>query len=93
MGQLFKNQSSIVITIDTGIDLAGASGVKILFNKPNGAKGEWIGTVSGTTISYPLTETDIDRDGTWRFQALFIKSGKKYFSDITERHFLKPLNS
>lgn len=92
MSQVFKKQSNLVITLDTGIDLTGATETKILWQRPNGSQGFWNATVSGTTLSRALTDTDIDRYGNWKFQAYVIKGGKKYYGNITEKLFLKPLN-
>lgn len=93
MSKVFKKQTNITLTLDTGMDLTtGVSESKILFNKPNGTKGEWPGVISGNTLSHTFVDNDIDRDGLWKFQAYVVKGGKRYFGEITEKLFLKPLN-
>ena len=91
MSQVFKGQSSLVISLDTGIDLASAINQKILFARPNGEKGEWTATKSGTILSYQLQAGDINRDGMWSFQAYAEIAGKIHFGEIVQRLFLKPL--
>lgn len=76
---LFKGQT-ITLSLDTDVDLPGYDGV-ILYKKPNEVTGEWTGTISGDTISYDITSTDIDVAGVWEVQAkatdgLDVKFGK-----------------
>jgi hypothetical protein len=93
MSKVYKKQTNITLTLDTGIDLTvGVTEAKILFNKPNGEKGEWTGIVSGSTLSHTFVDGDIDRDGMWKFQAYVVKGGKKHYGEITEKYFYKPLN-
>lgn len=92
MAQVFKKQSNLIISLDTGTDMSAATEKKILYRKPNGTTGEWVATSAGTILSYQLTDTSIDRDGTWSFQAYAIIAGKKYYGEITQKVFLNPLN-
>lgn len=84
----FKTQSLLVITVETGYSGLGSATVKrILFTKPNGSKGYWNGTVSGTSLTYQTTEGDIDQAGLWKFQAYIEVGGLKGFGDITTQYF------
>ena len=64
---LFKGQT-ITLSLDTDVDITGYDGV-ILYKKPNDVTGEWEGTISGDTISYDITASDIDVAGVWEVQA------------------------
>lgn len=64
---LFKGQT-ITLSLDTDVDLTGYTGV-ILYKKPNDVSGEWEGTISGDTVSYDITTSDIDVAGVWEVQA------------------------
>ncbi len=93
MSQVFKGQTSLVISLDTGLDMTGASESKILYKKPNGVLGEWPATVTTTILSRQVQNNDIDMAGTWSFQAYAVLSGKKYYGQIQQQVFMKPLNS
>lgn len=84
----FKTQSLLTITVETGYsNLASATVKRILFTKPNGSKGYFPGTVSGTTLTYQTTNSDIDQAGLWKFQAYIEVTGLKGFGDITTQYF------
>jgi len=59
------------ITLATGMNLAGQSGVFIRFKKPSGTEGQFTATIEDSavgTISYTTTSTsDIDEAGEWIF--------------------------
>ena len=64
---IFKGQT-ITISLDTSIDLSGYTGY-ILYKKPNDVQSSWNADISGDTVSYDITETDIDVAGVWEVQA------------------------
>ena len=64
---IFKGQT-ITLSLDTDIDLSGYTGL-ILYKKPNGVAGQWSGSISTDTVSYDITESDIDIAGVWEVQA------------------------
>jgi hypothetical protein len=76
---VFKGQT-ITPSLDTDVDLTGYNGF-ILYEKPNTVKGQWAGTISGDTVSYDITDTDIDVAGVWKVQA--------YATDGTEHKYGK----
>lgn len=82
---LFKGQT-ITLSLDTDVDLSGYTGV-ILYKKPNGVTGEWAGSISGDTISYDITSTDIDVAGVWEVQAKAIDGADVKFGQITVIEF------
>jgi hypothetical protein len=88
----FKSQSLLIITVETGYSGLGSATVKrILFEKPNGSKGYWDATVSGTTLTYQTTNSDIDQVGLWKFHSYIEVGGLKAYGDITTQYFGKPL--
>jgi hypothetical protein len=93
MSLLYKGQSLITITVETGFEnLASAEVKKILYQKPDGTKGYWVATASGTKLVYEVSANDIDSVGTWQLQAYIEVSGKKGFGQITTQNFSQPLN-
>ena len=64
------------IVLDVGVDISAATTKQIKYQKPNGTTGNWTAAEETTTsISYTTTAaTDLDVDGTWRFQAYVITS-------------------
>lgn len=88
MSQLFKDQSLLTITVETGYDsLNSASETTIRYRKPSGLRGEWTATVSGTELIYNLQDGDIDEIGTWQFEASFIVGGLKSFGSLKSKLF------
>lgn len=92
MSILFTNSGLITLTLSTGIDLTGASNPKILYEKPDGTKGSWTGTISGQSLSYILNNTDIDQPGVWKFQTYIEVATKKGYGEVVEQVFEHPLN-
>ncbi|MEW6754729.1 MAG: hypothetical protein AB1505_27670 [Candidatus Latescibacterota bacterium] len=54
-----------VLALDTGVDLSAASQVQILYRKPSGTTGAWVGEASSTKAVDTTQEGDIDEVGTW----------------------------
>jgi hypothetical protein len=92
MSKLFQYQSNAVISIDTQTALGGASVTRILYKKPNGLKGFWPATISGTVMSYSPADTDLDQAGEWELQAYAEIAGKKAYGAIIKEFINKPLN-
>lgn len=91
MAQVFTNTGIITISIDTGISLIGATVTKIKYQKPDGTKGEWTATVSGTSLQYDADNDDIDQAGTWQFQSYVEIGGQIGRGEIVSQTFLTPL--
>jgi len=73
---IFNGQSLLTIELDTSYDISAATSAKILYKKPDGTTGEFVGVVSDTTkVSYTVDVGDIDQDGTWVMQALVVIGG------------------
>ena len=78
-----KNQT-FILSIDTGQDLTLATDAKILYTKPNAARGEWAATVNGSSISYGTANADIDQAWVWKFQAFYKIDGDNKYSSIVK---------
>jgi hypothetical protein len=89
---VFKTQTGWSVVAETEeSNLAAATEKLILYKKPNRAKGEWIATVSGTTLVYNVVDGDLDIAGTWRFQAFYVLDGKRYFGKVASKIIEAPL--
>lgn len=91
MSILFTNSGLTTLTLDTGRDLTGANNTKILYQKPDGTRGEWVASVVEQSLTYALTNTDIDQPGVWKFQTYIEVATKKGYGEIIEQVFEKPL--
>lgn len=92
MGDVFKTQSLLSIVIETGYPSLGAASLKqIHYTKPSGTPGVWPATVSGTQLTYTVTNGDIDEVGTWQFQAYIEIGGLKTYGAISNQFFGAPL--
>ena len=88
MSELFKDQSLLTITCETGYAfLSSATTKKILYRKPSGETGSWDATDSGTDLVYNLSNGDIDEIGTWQFQAYFDVGSLKSFGSKKSKLF------
>lgn len=93
MIQVFKGQSLLQLRFDTGLNLAGATALKILYTKPNGQSGEFIVNVTdGTILVYNVGVNDIDMSGTWSFQTYVQIGGKDGYGQIVKQTFTNKLN-
>lgn len=79
---IYKGQSLVKITLETGQDLTGAT-CKILYKKPDGTKGNWTGTVNGTAIEYLVQSGNIDQDGPWTLQSEITIAGRTGYGQTT----------
>lgn len=80
---VFKNQSLLIIKIQTNYTLTGATVRRILYKKPDNTTGFWEATLEGTTIlTRQLTNGDIDQSGAWTFQAYAEVGGLKTYGDL-----------
>ena len=77
---IFKGQT-ITLVLDTDVDISGYDGF-ILYEKPNGVNGEWAGTIVADTVTYDVTESDIDVAGVWRVQAKASLAGDVQFGNL-----------
>jgi len=93
MAQLYTNSGLITLNLDTGQDLTGATNTKILYQKPDGTKGEWVATKSGQSLTYVFSNTDIDQSGVWKFQTYIELATKKGYGEVVEQVFEKPLTA
>ena len=84
---VFQSQSYLTISLETGIDLSTATRPEILFVRPDGTKGKWTGTVSGTKITYNLKGGDINQVGNWRFQAKCIIDSRVALGGVANQVF------
>jgi hypothetical protein len=91
MANIYKGQGNITISLDTGISLAGASSPVILYQKPTGAKGQWVGAISGTLITYNVGATDIDQAGSWFLQAQVTIAGSISLGQVAEMVVTLPI--
>ena len=66
---IYVGQESLLMKLNTNIDLSGASSVKIKYRKPDATEGSWTGTVSGTyvTKAFIADEGELDTAGNWVF--------------------------
>jgi len=82
---LFKGQT-IALSLDTDVDITGYTGT-ILYEKPNRVTGSWSGSVSGDTVTYTITTSDIDVAGVWKVQAKAVSGGTVKYGKITVIEF------
>ena len=82
---IFKGQT-ITLALDTDASITGYDGY-VLYKKPNGVEGTWTGTASGDTVSYDVTETDIDVAGVWEVQAYATDGVEHKYGKITVVEF------
>jgi hypothetical protein len=75
------DQDDLTITLSTGKDVSTATASFINYKKPNGYKGQWTATVSGTNIVYEVQDGDLNQAGTWRLQGEVVVAGKRSFTD------------
>lgn len=93
MPQVFNTQTLLQLRLSTGTDLTSAVNLKILWQDPNGSRGEWTDVTvdASSVLVYNFTDTDITVEGKWRFQAYAELGGLVGFGQIVEQRFYAPL--
>ncbi len=70
MGKIFVGQTKLTINLDTGSLLSGVDVARIKYTKPDATTGEFVATVSGSSIFYNIVNaSEIDAEGIWSFYA------------------------
>lgn len=86
MPKIYKNQSFLSIKLNTAVNIAGASSLKIKYKKPSGISGEWIATMVSANgmIKYDVASSSIlDESGVWTVWAyITFANGKSAPGDI-----------
>lgn len=82
---IFKTQDLLDITLQTNVDLTGATVTDINYLKPGGDRGTWSGSAFDTTkIKYEVQPGDIDEFGLWKLQAEITIGGRTGLGEIVE---------
>jgi hypothetical protein len=79
---VFVGQTLLTFNIYTGYT-GTPDTQKILVEKPNGERVEWTGRYLNGTISYDVTDTDINISGEWKLQSWISAGGKIAMGEIT----------
>lgn len=73
-----------MLRLQTGIDLSAASVPVISYEKPNGVTGQWSATIDGNDLVYVTSNSDLDRQGPWKFQARCMIAGLNKIGKIAK---------
>lgn len=88
----FITSGYMTLTLETGIDLSGATNATILYKTPSGRKGEFSATIDGTTLTYQLTDNDVAVSGQWEFQSRVQIGGLTAYGDVARVTFKIPID-
>jgi hypothetical protein len=84
--------TNINIVIDTGLNLEGATELKIVCKKPDYSVVEFTPTATGTKAVYLTSVDDIDIPGLYNFQLYFTLGGDELKSNWVRERFYKPIS-
>ena len=83
MKYLQMNTVGKKITLNVGMDISGASALRIYYQKPSGTKGHWTAMAeSARSISHTLAASDLDEAGVWKVQPYTVVDDKETYGDI-----------
>jgi len=91
MSVVFKTQTGVKISLETGVDNSAQTDKLIRYGKPSGIVGDWVGTLNGTKVEYTLQAGDIDEVGVWRFQSRFVTGASVSIGKIVTQYFESPI--
>jgi hypothetical protein len=91
MEKVYIKQTNFSLELETGTDLSAATAPAILARRPNGSLKTLSAVILGTLLVHELADGDIDRVGTWSFQASFMIGSKKFLGQVVDLYFHKPL--
>lgn len=76
MGKIYVGQVGVLVSLDTGDTLTGATTTEIKYRTPTNIVGTWNAGVSGTSLTFTTTQaTDLSFAGTYKLQAHAAGSG------------------
>lgn len=95
MADTFRGAIGKKIILSTVIDISTADTLKIQYEKPSGAVGEWTAAEETTTsISYTTTAVgDLDENGVWKFSSYISGTGLEDFGEVVELLVHEPLET
>lgn len=76
-GKIYVNQSSLRMTLDTGVVLTGATTLQIKHIKTDLSTGFWVASIDpsdANKLFYDFINTELDQSGNWIFWAFVIFS-------------------
>ena len=80
---IYESQTLFSVILDTTVDITGASSATIKYEKPDGTKGVWEGSIYDTTkVKYDIEEGDLDDVGIWKVQAVVVLGGLTGYGTI-----------
>lgn len=91
MSNIYQDQTNIIVFMETGMDLSAASVTKILYKKPNGSKGAFNCSVSGSKLIYNAVAGDFNESGVWRLQACVTINGLDSYGAIVDQKVIPTL--
>jgi hypothetical protein len=78
-----KGDVGTLVKVYVGCDISDANLTQLIYQKPNGNKGTWVGSiVENSYIAYTLQTGDIDIVGHWKLQAYVETLSGKWYGDI-----------
>lgn len=82
----------LTISIDMGQSLSTATGIKVLYKKPDSTTGVWNATAVGNSVTYNLAMGQLDQPGLWQFEARVNLNGRST-GQISTQYVEKPLDA
>jgi hypothetical protein len=84
------NHSYLTITIDSQVAaLSTGTSPEIQFERPDGTRGSWTPTISGSTFVYNVQDGDINKSGIWKLQGRAFISGREFKTKTVELEVVK----
>lgn len=96
---IYVNQANAPLRLDTGIDLTGATQLRVLYTKPGGkSKGFWpaVAGVNPDTkllsdLIVTFTNSDLNVNGVWEVESYVLIGGQNAIGNITQIQVEKSL--
>jgi len=83
---IFVGQGLLTLKLNMGSDISTASTKRILYKKPSGTTGYWAATLDGiTTLSYDLSNSDLNEAGIWTFQGYIVIGGRAGYGNPVQK--------
>jgi hypothetical protein len=86
-GKIFIGDYGVVVRVSTGVDLTGATSLKIKVIKPNGVEATWtaaaVSPVTSGDVTYTTALSDFNVAGTYKIQAEVTFTSSKFLGETT----------
>ena len=94
MKEIFAG-NTVIINLNTGIDISGYVTLEIMFKRPDGTEGSWTAVIDPANVkrmTYTTLAVDLNQSGRWTVQARVESVGAELHGRFANFTVLGPID-